>query len=163
MKCKSLSDVYLFDLREMNDAERQLDKALPKLAERGTNEALRSALLQCEQDTADQIRRLNAVFDALGERTRSASCVAMAAMLTEATIRTDADTPDDVVDALLITVVQRVQHFQIAAYGSLRAYARLLRRYDDAALLQESLEEERQTDERLTRIAEGFVNTRALM
>jgi ferritin-like metal-binding protein YciE len=162
MKLSNLSDLYLRDLRTIYDAEQQLLRALTKMADAAANDELEIALRTHVDVTRNQVERLESIFHSLGQSPLGEACEAMEGLIAEADELLAADADDEVLDAGLITAAQKVEHYEIAAYGSLRTYARLLRRYDDAALLQESLEEEKQADERLTRIAEGFVNTRAL-
>ena len=162
MKLNSLSDLYLHDLKDIYHAEKQLLAALPKMADAAANDELRGAFESHAEVTKHQVERLESIFGALGEPVKGKRCEAMEGLVSEGQELLDADAQDEVRDAGLITAAQKVEHYEIAAYGSLRTYARLLRRYDDASLLQESLEEEKQADELLTRIAEGFVNTRAL-
>lgn len=162
MKLSSLSDLYLHDLKDIYDAEQQLLRALPKMAGAAANDELRGALATHIDVTRNQVRRLESIFQALGQSGSGENCDAMEGLVTDSEELLGSEAAVEVLDAGLITAVQKVEHYEIAAYGSLRTYARLLRRYDDASLLQESLEEEKQADERLTRIAEGFVNTRAL-
>lgn len=162
MKLNSLSDLYLHDLKDIYNAEQQLLQALPKLADAASNDELRAALQSHIDVTRNQVERLESIFSALGQSGGGEHCEAMEGLVTEGDELLAAEADAEVRDAGLITAAQKVEHYEIAAYGSLRTYARLLRRYDDATLLQESLEEEKQADERLTRIAEGFVNTRAL-
>jgi len=162
MKLNSLSDLYLHDLKDVYNAEQQLLRALPKMAQRASNEELRSLLENHAEVTRAQVKRLESIFQSLGEPSGGERCEAMEGLVTEGQELLDAEVQPDVLDAGLITAAQKAEHYEIAAYGSLRTYARLLRRFDDATLLQETLDEEKQADEQLTRIAEGFVNTRAL-
>lgn len=162
MKLSSLSDLYLHDLKGIYNAEQQLLRALPAMAQAASNDELRGALEAHVDVTKNQVQRLESIFRALGESGGGELCEAMEGLVTEGEELLGSEASEEVLDAGLITAAQKVEHYEIAAYGSLRTYARLLRRYEDASLLQESLEEEKQADERLTRIAEGFVNTRAL-
>ena len=162
MKLNSLSDLYLHDLKDVYNAEQQLLRALPAMAKNATNEELRGALENHIEVTRGQVKRLDAIFQSLGESSGGEKCEAMEGLVAESNELLDMEAQAEVLDAGLITAAQKAEHYEIAAYGSLRTYARLLRRFDDATLLQETLEEEKQADEQLTRIAEGFVNTRAL-
>lgn len=142
------------ELRDVYDAEKQLLKALPKLAKAAEHEELREAFEEHLDQTQGHIERLEQAFEALGEQPRGKKCKAMAGLIEEGSdhIKEDAG------DAALIAAAQKVEHYEIAAYGSLRAWAELLEEEDAASLFEETLDEEKETDEKLTELATRIIN-----
>ncbi|MCW5977675.1 MAG: ferritin-like domain-containing protein [Bryobacteraceae bacterium] len=159
MELTSMQTLLVHELRDLYDAENQLVMALPKMAEAATNLDLKEAFRTHLQETTNQIARLNRVFQALGIPPNGTRCEAMEGLIAEGEkiVRVPGD--PDVKDAALIAAAQRVEHYEISAYGSARAHAKLLE-FDDAAdLLKDSLTEESKADEKLNKIAEGGLFT----
>lgn len=155
---ESMQKLYLEELRDVYDAEKQLEKALPKMAENASHNQLRTAFQEHLATTQEQVRRLETIFDNLGESPRGKSCKGMKGLLEEGEEIMKQPGDPDVKDAAMISAAQRVEHYEIAAYGSLRTYAEELGLKDHADLLQRTLDEEGNTDKRLTRLAESRVN-----
>jgi len=151
----ALRQTFLEELGTIYDAEKQLVKALPKLAQAARHEDLRHALEEHLEQTEAQVERLEQVFEVLGEQPQSKGCKAMESILKEG---------DEMIkrrqgDGGLICAAQKAEHYEIASYGSLQFWARLLGEEDAADLLEETLEEERDTDDRLMEVAENVVDT----
>lgn len=157
----SLHDAFIEELRDTYDAEKQLTKALPKIAKAASSPDLRAAFEQHLAETREQIERLNRVFEAIGEKPRGKHCDGMAGILEEAKSALEEDAEEATMDALLIASAQRVEHYEMAAYGTLVAWAQAMGHTDAAQLLQETLDEEKATDEKLTTLAEGGINQQA--
>lgn len=162
MKLTSLKDLYVDQLRDLYSAETQILKALPKMAEKATHPALRTAFEQHETLTREHVKRLEQVFDDLGEKTSGHHCKGMEGLLKEGDEMLGMKAEPDVLDAGLITAAQRVEHYEMAGYGTVRTFARRLGLNDQAELLQKTLDEEGETDHRLTALAEGGVNRDAM-
>ncbi|MEI6350097.1 MAG: ferritin-like domain-containing protein [Verrucomicrobiota bacterium] len=161
LKINSLRDVYTQQLRDLYNAETQLVDALPKMAEAATSADLRAAFEQHLQQTKGHASRLERIFDTLGERPGGETCEAMKGLIAEGKDYIDAEGDPDSRDAGLIGAAQKVEHYEIAAYGTLRALARRLGETTSAELLQQTLDEEGETDKKLTSIAERSVNVEA--
>jgi ferritin-like metal-binding protein YciE len=158
----SMNALLVDELRDIYDAEKRLTKAIPKLAKKATNEELRSALEEHLQETEGQIARLEEAFEHLGERAKAKPCAGMRGIIEEGDEHVGEDyEDDDLRDAVIIGSAQRVEHYEIAAYGTAIAHARLLQQDDIVQLLEETLEEEKATDAKLTEIAESVVNLEA--
>jgi len=162
MKLDSMSDLYVSELRDMYNGEKQLIKALPKMAKAASTEELRMAIEEHLQQTQNHVSRLETIFRSLDEKPGGETCEAMQGLVTEGEEVLKADGEDAVRDAGLIMAAQKVEHYEMATYGSLREFAHLLNREDDADLLQQTLDEEKAADKRLNEIAEQVVNKRAL-
>ena len=162
MKKDSLKDLYVEQLKDLYSAENQILKSLPKMAEAASHPELRTAFQEHEQVTREQVRRLEQVFDDLGEKPSGHHCKGMEGLLKEGDELLGMKLESDVLDAGLITAAQRVEHYEIAGYGTVRTFARQLGLSDQAEILQRTLDEEGNTDERLTRIAEQVVNPDAM-
>ena len=162
MKLDSMSDLYVAELRDMYNGEKQLIKALPKMAKAASTEELRMAIEEHLQQTQNHVSRLETIFRSLDEKPGGETCEAMQGLVTEGEEVLKADGEDAVRDAGLIMAAQKVEHYEMATYGSLREFAHLLNREDDADLLQQTLDEEKAADKRLNEIAEQVVNKRAL-
>ena len=159
---ESMNALLLDELRDIYDAEKRLTKAIPKLARKATNEELRSALEEHLEETQQQVQRLEQAFEHLGERAKAKPCAGMRGIIEEGDEHVGEDyDDDDLRDAVIIGSAQRVEHYEIAAYGTAIAHARLLEQEDVVGLLEESLEEEKGADARLTEIAESVVNLEA--
>lgn len=151
---ENLNDLFVHELSDLYDAEQQLTKALPLLATAATSDQLRQAFQEHLEETKEQARRLEQIFKAPGESPEGKSCKAMAGLVAEARETLDVDADPDVLDAALIVAAQKVEHYEIAGYGSVRTFARILNYNDAARLLETTLKEESRTDERLTQLAE---------
>jgi ferritin-like metal-binding protein YciE len=157
----SLDDLLVEQLHDLYDAEYRITDALPKMAEAAGNAQLKSAFQQHLTETKGQINRLERVFRQLGKEPQRESCEAMKGIVAEGEEMVSAKGDMAVKDAALIAAAQRVEHYEIAGYGTARSLARQLGRSDVANLLQETLDEEGAADKKLTQIAESMVNARA--
>ena len=154
----TLHDAFIDELRDTYDAEKQLTKALPKLAKAATSADLRDAFEAHLEETRGQIERLEQVFEALGEKARGKHCEGIAGIIEEGKSIMEEDFDETTMDACLIAAGQRAEHYEMAAYGTLVAWAQAMGHNEAAALLQETLEEEKAADEKLTTIAESGIN-----
>ena len=159
---KSFDDLYVMQLRDLHSAETQLLAALPKMAEAATHAELRQAFETHLTQTQRHVQRLEQIFQGLGKDPGGHTCAAMKGLVAEGQEVINANADDAVRDAGLIAAAQRVEHYEIAGYGTARTFAQQLGRADDARLLQETLDEEGQTDELLNRIALQVVNPDAV-
>ena len=150
----TLRETFLEELADIYDAEKQILKALPKMAQAAQHEDLRHAFEEHLEQTESQVERLEQVFEVVGEEAKSKGCKAMEGILKEG----DEVVKEQQGDAALICAAQKVEHYEIASYGSLQSWARLLGEDEAADLLEETLDEERDTDERLTEVAETAIN-----
>ena len=157
----SLEELFKDELKEIFDAEKQLTKALPKLAKKATSTELQTAFEDHLQETEMHVERLEQVFDQLGMAPRARASKAMRNLIAEGSDMIAEAEDDATRDALMIAAAQKVEHYEIAAYGTLRTWANVLGRHDAAGLLDETLDEEKQTDQRLTQIAESSINEAA--
>ena len=158
MALASLKDLYFDELGVLYDAETQMIRTLPRLVEAARAPELREALKKHCDESRLHLERLELIFTHWGERRRSKPCAGLAGIVQEADERLNEAETDDARDAAIIGVAQRIEHYEIAAYGCARTYARRLNRLDEARLLQETLDEEGRTDRRLTEIAEAHIN-----
>jgi ferritin-like metal-binding protein YciE len=161
MKMETLQELYVEQLRDIYDAENQLMKALPKMAKEASNEELKAAFEQHLEQTEEQITRLDQIFEELGEKSKGHKCKAMAGLVEEGKEMMQEDADPDVMDAGLICAAQKIEHYEIATYGCLRTYAEMLGFDEQADLLQETLDEEKDTDENLTELAVSCINLEA--
>jgi ferritin-like metal-binding protein YciE len=161
MKMNTLKDLYLDELRDVYDAENQILKALPKMAKEATNEELKAAIELHLDQTQTQIERLEQIFEDLGEKAKGEKCPAAKGLIEEAKSMMEDAEDDDTRDAAIIGSAQKIEHYEIAAYGTLRTYAELLGHDEQAELLQETLDEEKETDENLTELAVSCINIEA--
>ena len=148
-----LKQLYVEELKDLFSAENQLIKALPKMAKAASAEELRQAFEQHLEQTKNQVTRLEQVFEMLDENPKGKKCVGMEGLVKEGSEVMQADFEDDVMDAALIAAAQRVEHYEIAAYGTVRSYAELLGEDEQGSLLGETLDEEKETDQKLTDLA----------
>jgi ferritin-like metal-binding protein YciE len=158
MPLASLKDLYFDELGDLYDAETQIIRALPRFAEAARAPELREALKKHCDESRLHLERLELIFTHWGEHRRSKPCAGLAGIVQEADERLNQEATDDVKDAAIIGVAQRIEHYEMAAYGCARTYARRLNRLDEARLLQETLDEEGRTDHRLSEIAKGRIN-----
>ena len=158
---ESLDELLQEELKDMYDAEKQLTKALPKLAKKASSPELKAAFEEHLGQTEQHIERLEQVFEQLGMPARGRKCEGMRHLIAEGDdMIGDAD-DDNARDAVMIASAQKVEHYEIAGYGTVRTWASLLGKDEVASLLEETLEEEKQADQKLTEIAESFVNAQA--
>jgi ferritin-like metal-binding protein YciE len=160
MNIQSLTDLLLEELQDLYDAEQQLAKALPKLAEAAFSEELREAFTQHTQQTQEQIQRLEQVFKTLKTPAKAKHCPAMAGLIEEAEelLKEEKNADPMVLDAALIVAAQKVEHYEIAGYGSARTFAETLGAREITKLLQQTLDEEAETDRKLTALATSTIN-----
>jgi ferritin-like metal-binding protein YciE len=161
MKLKTLKDLYVEELRDLYSAENQIVKALPKMAKAASSPELKAAFEQHLEQTRGQVERLERIFKALGEKPTGKTCRAMEGLVEEGEELIKEKPEASVLDAGLISAAQRVEHYEIAGYGSVRTYANTLGETEAARLLQETLDEEGQTDKKLTKLAESLINVQA--
>src|SRR6188508_3049400 len=157
----TLHDAFIDELRDAYDAEKQLTKALAKLAKASSNPKLRDAFETHLEETRGQIERLEQVFESLDEKARGKHCDGIAGIIDEGKAIMDEDFDEATMDACLIAAGQRAEHYEMAAYGTLVAWARGMGHDEAADLLQETLDEEKAADEKLTSIAESGINQEA--
>lgn len=150
----SLKELYVDELKDLYSAETQLVKALPKMAKAATSKELRQGFEEHLEQTKGHIQRLEEVFASLDENPKGKKCVGMEGLIKEGSEIISEDFDEDVMDAALISAAQRVEHYEIAAYGTVCAYAELLDESEQASALRETLEEEKETDQKLTRLSE---------
>ena len=154
----TLHDAFLDELRDTYDAEKQLTKALPKMVEAAHSPTLREAFEPHLAETRQQIERLEQVFESLDEKASGKHCDGMAGIVEEGQSIMEEDFDEMTADACLIAAAQRVEHYEMAAYGTLVAWARVMGHTEAADLLQETLDEEKAADEKLSSLAEGGIN-----
>jgi ferritin-like metal-binding protein YciE len=161
MKLESLRDLLVEQLQDLYDAEHRITKALPKMAKAATSAELKAAFQKHLTETEGQVRRLERVFEALGEKAKKKTCKAMQGLIEEGeeTIKEEAE--PEVRDAALIAAAQRVEHYEMAGYGTVRAYAQLLKETAIVKLLEQTYAEEKATDESLSELAERAINVEA--
>lgn len=160
MKLENLKDLYIHELKDLHSAEKQITKALPKMVKAASNEELADAFREHLEQTEEHVRRLEEILESHDETFRGAKCKGMEGLIKEGSEMIEEDGDDDVRDAGLISAAQRVEHYEIAGYGCARTYAELLGDNDGAELLQQTLDEEKATDKKLTELA-GSINVEA--
>ena len=154
----TLHDAFLDELRDTYDAEKQLVKALPKMAKAASSPELRSAFESHLEETRGQVKRLEQVFETIDEPAKGKHCDGIAGIIEEGKSLMEEDFDDATLDAGLIAAGQRAEHYEIAAYGTLVAWAKTMGHTDAAALLQENLDEEKAANKKLSELAEGGIN-----
>jgi ferritin-like metal-binding protein YciE len=157
----TLHDAFVDELRDAYDAEKQLTKALPKMAKAATSPVLREAFESHLEETRGHVERLEQVMQDLGEKVRGKHCDGIEGIIDEGKSVMEEDFDDTTMDACLIAAGQRAEHYEIAAYGTLVAWAKAMGHTKVAAALQETLDEEKAADEKLTSLAEGGINQEA--
>jgi ferritin-like metal-binding protein YciE len=160
MRDQGLKELYVDELKDLYSAENQLVKALPKMAKAASSEELREGFEKHLEQTRGHVQRLEKIFQTLGESPRGKTCKGMQGLIEEGSEATEEDYEGSVMDAVLIGAAQRVEHYEIAGYGTVRSMAKTLGAHDQVSLLEETLEEEKETDETLTELAEQ-INTQA--
>jgi len=157
----TLHDAFMDELRDAYNAEQQITKALPKLAKAASSPELKKAFTDHLEETKGQIARLVEVFESLEEKVRGKKCDGVAGIIEEGKSVMEEDFDDETMDACLIASGQRVEHYEMAAYGTLVAWAQALGHTEAVELLQATLDEEKAADEKLTALAEGGINQSA--
>jgi ferritin-like metal-binding protein YciE len=157
----TLHDAFLDELRDLYDAEKQLTKALPKLAKTATSPKLRDAFESHLEETRGHVERLEQVFESLDEKARGKHCEGIAGIIEEGKTIIDEDFDDLTMDACLIAAGQRAEHYEIGAYGTMIAWAEAMGHEDAVTLLQQNLDEEKAADKKLSALAEGGINQQA--
>ena len=159
---ESLQQLYVDELRDLMSAEHMILKALPKMAEKASHSGLKDAFRMHEQQTRQHVQRLEQIFSMLGIKAEEKKCKGMEGIIEEGQEVMKEYSDSDVLDAALIAAAQRVEHYEIAAYGCVRTYANVLGLGNQEELLQQTLNEEGNTDHRLTQLADEVVNIDAL-
>lgn len=150
----NLQQLFLEQVRDLYDGEQQITKALPKLIDKAKSSALKAALQEHLQVTRDQIARLETIFSELGEKASGETCKGMKGVIDEGDDLVSRSNDPSLADACIITAAQRVEHYEIAGYGTVKTYARQLGRTNFAQLLEQTLQEEKEADKKLTQLAE---------
>ena len=158
---KTLHDMFIHEIRDIYDGERQITRALPKMIKNATTPELRDALEEHLEQTQHQIERLERVFAELDEKVRGKRCEGIAGLMEEGKAIMEEELDETTMDACLIGAAQRVEHYEMAAYGTLVSWARAMGHDEAAELLEQNLEEEKAADEKLSAIAESGVNQEA--
>jgi len=158
---KTMNDLFVNQLQDIYYAEKQLVKALPKMAEKATEQQLKQGFLTHLDETKTHVQRLEQVFQMHGAQAKAVDCPAIDGIIKEADETAGEVADKAVLDAALINAAQAAEHYEIARYGSLIAWAKQLGRNDCASVLQKTLEEEKATDRKLTTLAESKINLRA--
>jgi ferritin-like metal-binding protein YciE len=157
----TLHDAFIEELRDAYDAEKQLTKALPKMAKAASSVELQAAFEEHLEETRAQVERLEQVFATLDEKVRGKHCDGIAGIIEEGKSVMEEDFDDTTMDACLIASGQRAEHYEMAAYGTLVAWAQAMGHVEAAGLLQQTLDEEKAADQKLTGLAEGGINQTA--
>ena len=152
----SFRDLYVEQLRDLYDSEHQLIKTLPKMAHASTSNELRQGFEHHLQQTKEHAERLENIFARLGEKAKGQKCKGMDGIVKEGSKFFDDNIPESVRDAALIAAAQRVEHYEIAGYGTARSFANLLGDHESGELLQKTLQEEKETDAKLNKLAESI-------
>ena len=161
-KIATMEDLFLDEIRDLYDAERQLTKALPEMAGAAQSDELRAGFDEHLEQTEDHVERLERIFEALGEKATGKKCAAMSGLIKEGDELAGNTHEDAVRDAGLIAAAQKVEHYEIAGYGSAKIHAALLGNTDAVRLLEQTLQEEKDTNEKLTQLAQRSINTLAV-
>jgi ferritin-like metal-binding protein YciE len=160
MRKDSLRQLYIDELRDLYNAETQLVKALPKMAKASSNAELRQGFEEHLRQTSEQVSRLEQIFDMLNEKPTGKKCLGMEGLVKEGAETMQEDYEDAVMDAAIIGAAQRVEHYEIAGYATVRTFAELLGENEHVSLLEQTLGEEKQTDEKLNQLAQD-INSQA--
>jgi ferritin-like metal-binding protein YciE len=158
----TLHEMLVDELKDLYNAEKQLTRALPKMAKAAENDTLREAIEMHLEETQEQVTRLEDVFASLGEKVKSKPCPGMAGIIKEGSETLEEDAEGAVMDAAIIAAAQRAEHYEIGAYGTCIEWARLMGHNEAVALLEQTLDEEKAADKKLTMIAESEINPAAL-
>src|SRR3569623_162368 len=159
MAMSTLEDLFIHELKDIYNAKKQILKALPKMAKAASSRKLRDGFQKHLKQTEGHVKRLEQVFEGLGKTPRGTKCLAMEGIIEEGKEVMKEDFEDEsVMDAALIAAAQRVEHYEIAAYGTVRSMAALLGHNEAEELLQQTLDEEKETDQKLSELAESEIN-----
>ena len=158
MDMETLRDLYIEELKDLYSAENQILKAMPRMIKAATHPKLKKAFTRHEKQTRQHVKRLERICKELGEKPTGKKCVGMEGVLKEGKELISEKPEKDVLDAGLISAAQHVEHYEMAGYGTCRTWAQLLGRQKDVALLEQTLQEEKDTDLLLTDIAESQIN-----
>lgn len=161
MELATLEKLYVNELKDLYSAEHQILKALPKMIDAATSKELRAGFELHLKQTEQHVKRLDKIFDRMGKAPTGKKCHGMEGLLEEGAELLSEDVDPAVLDAGMISAAQRVEHYEMAAYGTVRTYAELLEQPGDAKLLQATLDEEKETNEKLTKLATK-INVEAL-
>jgi ferritin-like metal-binding protein YciE len=151
---QSIQELLVEEMRDLYDAEKQLVKALPKMVKAATNESLKEAFQSHFEQTQGHVERLERAFDLLEEKPKGKPCLAMKGLVAEAQQALEEEMPDSLMDSAIICAAQKVEHYEIAGYGTVAAWANTLGLDEVAAVLEETLREEKEADEKLTQLSE---------
>jgi ferritin-like metal-binding protein YciE len=162
MALNSMDDLFLNELKDVYNAEKQLVAALPRMAQAAQSPKLQQAITKHLRETEGHVQRLEQILQSLDEPLRGKKCKGMEGLIEEGKEILEEDGAAEVIDAAIISAAQRVEHYEIAAYGCLRTYARLLGHTEADRLLQQTLAEEEATDKALTALGEGGINQAAV-
>jgi ferritin-like metal-binding protein YciE len=154
VKLESLQEIFVEELRDLYSAENQIIKALPKMIKAASSKELRSAFESHLLETKEHVKRLETIFEELEEKPKGKTCKGMEGLLKEGAELMEEDAEPEVLDVGLIAAAQRVEHYEIAGYGCVRTYAELLGNHEAVELLEETLNEEKSADQKLSGIAE---------
>ncbi len=161
-KISTLKDLFLKELSDLYDAENQLTRALPNMSKATNSNELRTVIENHLNQTKNHVNRLKEIFNQLGEKPKRTTCLAMQGLIKEGDeVLKESEESSPVRDAAIITAAQRVEHYEIAGYGTARCHASVLGQEDVEALLTQTLEEEKNADLKLNELAEGFINAQA--
>jgi len=161
MEIDTLQKLYEDELKDLHSAERQIIQALPRMIKAASNEELKAALNEHLEVTKEQLARLDQIFEKLGKRGAGKKCKGMEGVLADGKELLEEDILPEVLDAGIIAAAQHVEHYEMAGYGTVRTYAELLGDRQAAKLLQQTLDEEKEADAKLTQLAESTINVEA--
>jgi ferritin-like metal-binding protein YciE len=161
MPLATLHDLMVHELKDLYSAERQLVQALPRMSKNANSDQLKSAIDNHLAETEEQVNRLEQILESLGESTRGQKCEGMEGLIEEGKSLLKEEADPDVMDAGIIVAAQKVEHYEIAAYGAVCEYARIMGHTEALQLLEQTLEEEKSADQLLNQLAEGGINALA--
>ena len=161
MNIDSFKKLYVHELKDLYNAENQLLKALPKMAQRASSDSLKHAFQEHLEETKGHVNRLQKIFDGLDYAPSGETCAAMEGLIKEGEEVMESVDDDELLDAALIAAAQRIEHYEMAGYGTARAYAEQLGEKEAARILQETLDEEGAANKKLNKLATSRINARA--
>ncbi len=162
MKIQTMEDLFLDQIQDLYDAEKRLTKALPKMSKAATSRELKQAIDNHLEETKQQVERLEQAFEHLGKPAKGHTCQAMKGLIEEGEELLSELDQSPLLDAAIIAAGNRIEHYEIAGYGTARTYAQTIGRDDIASLLEKTLNEEKKADQKLTALAEQMINDEAL-
>src|SRR6266446_5111545 len=162
MQLETLEDLYIHELKDLYSAEKQLIRALPKMAKAAKNQQLTAGFQEHLEQTKEHAARIEKILSEHKQSTRGSKCKGMEGLIAEGAELIEEEADEEVKDAGLIAAAQRVEHYEMAGYGTAHAYAKLLGDREGAKLLQTTLEEEKQTDQKLSELADSAINIAAV-